>query len=383
MDSAGLVIIGSGPAGVGAAEAFRKHDTDSPVRIMTNDPDHPYARPPLSKEFLRGDTDDVELHPAEWFADRSIEIHRGEVTAIDVVDHAILLDGERMAYGALVLACGAEPSPLPVPGGERALNLRSLTDARRLRQAATGARSAVVVGAGFIGCEAAASLAMRGIDVTLVAPEQQPQEERLGADVGRRIRDFVEKSGARYVAGASVKEIREGAVELDGGRTIGCDVVLAATGVKPRIDLARAAGLELEQSRIAVDAHLHTSADDVYAAGDVAFAVNTDAGRRIAIEHWQDAADQGEVAGAGAAGKPANWSGAPGFWTSIGDATLKYHAWGDGFTHSRVIDHDDGFTAWYQRDGVAVGVLTHNADNDYDLGEQLIVAGKPAPVPMG
>jgi 3-phenylpropionate/trans-cinnamate dioxygenase ferredoxin reductase subunit len=288
-----------------------------------------------------------------------------------------------MAYGALVLACGAEPSPLPVPGGERALKLRSLTDARRLRQAATGARSAVVVGAGFIGCEAAASLAMRGIEVTLVAPEQQPQEKRLGADVGRRIRDLVEQSGARYVAGASVKEIREGAVELDGGRTIGCDIVLAATGVTPRIDLARAAELDLEQSRIAVDAHLRTSADDIYAAGDVAFAVNTDAGRRIAIEHWQDAADQGAVAGTGAAGQPANWHGAPGFWTSIGNATLKYHAWGDGFTHSRVIDHDNGFTVWYQRHGVAVGVLTHNADPDYDLGEQLIVAGKAAPVPMG
>jgi 3-phenylpropionate/trans-cinnamate dioxygenase ferredoxin reductase component len=378
--SAGLVIIGSGPAGVKAAEAFREHDADAPVRIMTEDPDPPYERPPLSKEFLRGDTEDVALHPADWFAERSIELHRGTVTELDVADHAVLLGEDRMAYDALILATGAAPQPLPVPGGERALSLRSLGDARRLRDAATGASSAVVIGAGFIGCEAAASLAMRGITVHLVAPEAHPQEARLGDDAGRRIADLVTATGARFVGGASVREIDSGSVHLDNGRTIECDLLLAATGVKPRIDLAQAAGLRIEKSRIVVDEHMRTSADDVYAAGDITLAHNTDAGRAIAVEHWQDASDQGEIAGARAAGGTTSWTGAPGFWSDIGDASLKYSAWGDGYDRSRLVDHGDGFTVWYERDSVLVGVLTHNADGDYELGEQLIVAGKPAPV---
>lgn len=378
--SAGLVIVGSGPAGVKAAEAFREHDGDAPVRIMTVDPDPPYERPPLSKEFLRGETDDVALHPADWFAERSIELHRGEVTELDVADHAVLLGGDRMAYDALILATGAAPQPLPVPGGERALSLRSLSDARRLRDAATGARAAVVIGAGFIGCEAAASLALRGMTVHLVAPETHPQRDRLGEDAGRRIADLVTATGAHFVGGASVREIGSGSVHLDNGRVIECDLMLAATGVKPRIDLARAAGLRVDHSRIVVDEHMHTSADDVYAAGDIALAHNADAGRAVAVEHWQDASDQGAVAGARAAGRTTSWTGAPGFWSDIGDATLKYSAWGDGYAHSRLVDHGDGFTVWYERDGALVGVLTHNADGDYELGQQLIVAGKPAPV---
>ena len=382
MSAAGLVIIGSGPAGLAAAEAFREHDADAPVRIMTEDPDPPYERPPLSKEYLRGTTDDVALHPADWSAERSIELHRGTVTELDVTDHAILLGDDRMAYDALVLATGAAPRPLPVPGGERALSLRSLTDARRLREAATGAKTAVVIGAGFIGCEAAASLAMRGITVHLVAPDTLPQEKRLGSDAGHRITDLVTATGVRYVGDTSVREIGSHSVVLDDDRTIEADLVLAATGVAPNSDLARAAGLRIENSLIVVDEHMRTSADDVYAAGDIALAHNADAGRAIAVEHWQDAADQGEVAGARAAGRTVSWSGAPGFWSDIGDATLKYSAWGDGYEHSRIVDHGDGFTVWYERDGVLVGVLTHNADDDYDLGGRLIVEGKPAPIPV-
>lgn len=378
--SAGLVIIGSGPAGVAAAEAFRKHDTDAPVRIMTEDADPPYSRPPLSKEFLRGTTNDVALHSTEWFAERSIELHRGSVTELDLTDHAVLLGDDRMPYDALVLALGAAPTALPVPGADRALTLRSLADARKLREAAGAAQSAVVVGAGFIGCEAAASLALRGVTVTVVAPETHPQETRLGPDAGRRIADLVTAAGARFVGGASVREIDSRSVHLDNGRTIDADLVLAATGVAPRVQLASKAGVRIEDARIVVDEHMRTSADDVYAAGDIALAHNTDASRSIAVEHWQDAEDQGAVAGARAADGTVSWSGAPGFWSDIGDATLKYSAWGDGYTHSRMIEHGDGFTVWYERDGILVGVLTLDADGDYELGKRLIVAGEPAPV---
>jgi len=381
MSAAGLIVVGSGPAGISAAESYRRNGGEGQVLVLSADPDLPYERPPLSKDFLRGDTEDVGLHPPEWFVEQGIELRHGHpVTEIDVEGHTVTVDGERIPYRALVLACGAGPSPLPVPGGERALLLRALADARRLRDAAADAKSAVVIGAGFIGCEAAASLAMRGLSVTMVAPDEVPQEQRLGSEAGRRLLDLVTATGVRYVAGASVTSVDESGVRLDDGVTVDCDLVLAATGVTPHSDMASAAGLNVRDSRIVVGADMRTSAPDVYAAGDVAFAFNTAAGRHLAVEHWQDAVDHGDVAGAQAAGVTATWHAVPGFWSEIGDAAVKYHAWGDGYDTSRVVDHDDGFTVWYEAAGKTVGVLTCNADDDYDLGEGLIAEGRPAPV---
>jgi NADPH-dependent 2,4-dienoyl-CoA reductase/sulfur reductase-like enzyme len=383
MDEPGLIVIGSGPGGVSAADAFRQHDRYLPVRILTADPELPYARPPLSKDYLRGDTDDVWLHPAQWYLERSIDLHLAtEVVAIDPAAHTVTTDGGTYSYTALVLACGAVPTPLPVPGGHHALQLRSLGDAARLRKAAGDAASAVVVGAGFIGCEVAASLALNGLAVTLVAPEPVPQEKRLGAAAGRRLQALVELAGVRYVGGVSVRELTEGAVRLENGVSIDCDLTVAATGVTPRIDLAEPAGLSIQDSRVIVGADMRTSAPDVYAVGDLALAFNTRVGRRIAVEHWQDADDQGAIAGAQAAGQPLTWQGVPGFWTTIGDATLKHHAWGDGYEHDRLLDRAQGFTVWYESRGAAVGVLTHNADADYDTGETLIAEARPAPVSM-
>ena len=376
----GLIVIGSGPAGVGAAEAFRKERADVPVLILTADADEPYERPPLSKEFLRGDTDDVFLHPADWFAERDLELTtNAPVSEIDMQARTVTAAGHRYEYRHLILACGASPTPLPVPGGELALQLRSLQDAKRLRAAAEGARSAVVIGAGFIGCEAAASLAIKGLSVILVAPEALPQEKRLGADAGTRLVSLIEGAGAEFSGGVGVQALRAGEVVLDNGVTLSADLIVAATGVKPNSTLADAAGLPLTESRISVDAGMRTEQPDVYAAGDVALAFNATAARRIVVEHWQDAAGQGAVAGARAAGADVEWADVPGFWSSIGDATLKYHAWGDGYENSRMVDRGDGFTVWYESGGATVAVLTCNADDDYELGEGLIQAGKPAP----
>jgi NADPH-dependent 2,4-dienoyl-CoA reductase/sulfur reductase-like enzyme len=331
----------------------------------------------LSKEFLRAETEDVFLHPAQWYAERRIDIEHIAVDSIDADRRFVVADGQRRQYSSLVLACGSAPTPLPVPGGEHAYQLRSLADAARLRADAGAARSAVVIGAGFIGCEAAASLVQQGISVTLVAPNAAPQDKRLGADAGERLRRLVTAAGARYVGGVAVEAVQDGAVQLDNGVTIDCDLVLAATGVRPRSDLAEQAGLTMEQSRVVADAQMRTSAPDVFAVGDVALAYNTSAGRHISVEHWQDAVDHGEIAGSSAAGEVTRWDGVPGFWTTIGDATVKYHAWGDGYDRCRLIDHENGFTAWYERDGAAVGVLTWNADDDYDRGEQLIKNAHP------
>jgi NADPH-dependent 2,4-dienoyl-CoA reductase/sulfur reductase-like enzyme len=379
-----VIIVGSGPAGVAAAESFREHDAATPVQILTADIDMPYARPPLSKEYLRGQTDDVALHPAQWFADRAIEITRGAgVDRLDLVEHAVFVGAQRHAFDRLILACGAAPTAPSIPGGQRARLLRSLADATALRDSAHDADSAVVIGSGFIGCEAAASLALRGVPVTLVAPEPLPQEKRLGTAAAERLRDLVNETGARHVGGVTVKAITETGVRLDNGVTIDSDLVLAATGVTPQSRVAAKAGLQIRESRIVVGSDMSTSAPDVYAAGDVALARHEVAGRHLAIEHWQDATDQGAIAGAcAAAASPTKWSGVPGFWTSIGEATLKYHAWGDGYERSRMINHLDGFTVWYESGNVTVGVLTYNADDDYDRGERLIAERQPPPVAM-
>jgi NADPH-dependent 2,4-dienoyl-CoA reductase/sulfur reductase-like enzyme len=380
----GLIVIGSGPAGVAAAEAFREHDTNTPVRILTTDADLPYARPPLSKEYLRGLTDDVGLHPPHWFDDRAIEIVHGvTVDDLNLAEQTVRAGGRVHRYDTLVLACGSAPVAPPIPGAERARLLRSLADATGLREAAHEASTAVVIGTGFIGCEAAASLALSGLSVTVVAPEPLPQEKRLGTAAAERLRDVVVSPGVRHVGGVNVAEITEVGVRLDDGVTINCDLVLAATGVTPQHQIAADAGLDVRDSRIVVDTDMRTSDKSVFAAGDVALARHVVAGRHLAIEHWQDALDQGAIAGASAAGQSATWDGVPGFWSTIGEATVKYHAWGDGYERSRMLSRPDGFTVWYEADDAVVGVLTHNADDDYELGEQLIADRRPAPVPMG
>jgi 3-phenylpropionate/trans-cinnamate dioxygenase ferredoxin reductase component len=171
VTKSGVIVVGSGPAGVAAAESFREHDSRLPLRIFTADIDLPYARPPLSKEYLRGQTDDVELHSAQWFDDRKIELNRGAaVDRLDLGERALYVGDERHSFDTLILTCGAAPVAPPIQGGQRALLLRSLAEATALRNAANAATSAVVIGSGFIGCEAAASLALRGVPVIWLPP---------------------------------------------------------------------------------------------------------------------------------------------------------------------------------------------------------------------
>lgn len=198
-------------------------------------------------------------------------VHGATVDGIDLAERSVIAGRVHHRYQALVLACGASPSALPAPGGVTALQLRSLADATRLRQASAQADSAVVIGAGFIGCEAAASLSLQGVTVTLVAPEAAPQIERLGPEASECLVDLLSQVGVRFVCGVAVEAI-DGGVRLDNGVTIDTDLVLAATGVRPQSGLAEAAGLTVSQSRIVVGPDMATSADDVYAAGDVALA---------------------------------------------------------------------------------------------------------------
>ena len=378
-----MVVVGSGPAGVSAAESFRQHNPDDPIRIITDDPALPYARPPLSKEFLRGDAEsaDTELHPAVWFDERSIELVQAVgVETIDVAGRQLTADGKHYPYRWLVLACGAKPSPFPVPGGEAALQLRSLADAQLLREAAVKAGSAVVIGAGFIGCEAAASLAMRGVTTTLVAPDQLPQAKRLGEQTPASASNVCWATPECVMPG----RCRSTASPREPPARRWNDHRMRSRRRRDRRRTSVSVGLrcwyQTSDGRIVVDAHMRTSVENVYAAGDVALAYNSLAGRPVAVEHWQDAVDQGEIAGAAAAGQTREWDAVPGFWTTIGEATLKYHAWGDGFDRARFVDHGGGFTVWYERDHATVGVLTLNADKDYDRGQELIQRKSPIPL---
>jgi NADPH-dependent 2,4-dienoyl-CoA reductase/sulfur reductase-like enzyme len=372
-----LLIVGGGPAALAAARGYRAAGGEGDVTLFTPELVVPYQRPPLSKEFLRGELDEAGL-PIEdeaWFENQGVEVRLGgEVKTLDPAARKLTLgSGAVLEYDACVLATGAEPLVLPVPGAteEWVLLLRSLATARVLRDRAATAKTALVVGSGFIGCEAAASLAMRGVDVTLVSDEDIPHASRLGEEAGRRITGWLEAAGVTLKLGEPVEELTEGAADL----------VLMAAGVQPRAGLAETAGLEVRDGRIVVDEHMRTSAEGVYAAGDVAFAHNVKAGRHLAVEHWGEALNMGEIAGRAIAGDAdAQWDVAPGFWSTIGEHTLKYVAWGDGFDEARLVEHGKGaWTIWYGTEGRTVGVLTHDRDEDYESGRGLVETGAPLP----
>ncbi len=376
-------MIGSGPAGLAAARAYREHGGPGPVRIISADVDLPYNRPPLSKDFLRGeiDEDELALVDADFFTQHDIEVHLGRrALAVDPGARTVFLDGgETLGYQKLVIATGASPIPLTVPGAdaEHVHQLRSLAHARRLR-AAADARSAVVIGSGFIGCEAASSLRHRGLAVTLVTQEAQPHQKRLGDEAANRIARWLTDDDVTLITGAEITAFDEDAnggvvVRMTDHDPVSADIVLVAAGVAPNAELATGIGIGTAQGRIVVDATLRTNHPDVFAAGDVAAAHNATAGRQIPVEHWGDADAMGEIAGTNAAGADVEWDAVPGFWSEIGDHTLKYQAWGDGYDDVRFVSHPGGgFTAWYARGGRVVGVLTSEADEDYERGEKLI-----------
>ena len=377
-------MVGGGPAAASAVRGYRDAGGTGRITLLSDDTAAPYNRPPLSKDFLRGETeaDALQLEDAGFWSDVDLRL-KTRATNLDPAARVVTLaTGERLPYDACVLATGAVPAALPVPGADQdgVLLLRSVAQAQTLRAAAVRARTAVVVGSGFIGSEAAASLAGRGLDVTLVTLEQRPQQDRLGPEAGERIAGWLRDDGIRLRTGAQVSALAPHRVEIEGADPAEGDLVLVAAGITPRVDLARAAGLEVDQGRVVVDARMQSSAAGVWAAGDVALAHNAAAGRRLVVEHWGEALAMGEVAGAAAAGGDRSWDQAPGFWTDIGGRLLKYVAWGDGYDSHHLVTHDGGgFTVWYAQDGVTVGCLAYEADDDYERGGKLVEAHAPLP----
>lgn len=381
----GLVVVGGGPAGHSAAKAYREAGGDGRVLIISADDVAPYERPPLSKDFLRGETEAeaLPMEAAGFYRENGIELWLADpVVTLEPGPATVRTRSNRTAgYLNCVLATGCRSAVLPVPGAEHpdVLRLRSLTDARLLRGSAARASTAIFIGSGFIGCEAAASLAMRGLDVTMLSAEEVPQIHRLGRAAAERIAGWLVDAGVKLRGGVSVVAIEDGRLVHTDDGDLAADLILAAAGVTANSALARAAGLEISDGRIVVDQRMATSTQGLFAAGDVTLAHNATAARRLVVEHWGEAMRMGEIAGANAAGGDEVWSEVPGFWSQIGDRTLKYAAWGDGFDRADLVEHDGGgFTVWYSRAGLTVGVLTHGADDDYERGEELTARSAPA-----
>ena len=386
-----IVIVGGGPAALSAARAYREAGGSARVTMVAAEPHSPYLRPPLTKEFLRGELDagELSIEAADWYGEHEVALVHARVNELDLGRRAVKTDkGEAISFEACVLATGSAPARLPVPGAEHpgVLTMRTLEDSVRLAELAQEDVRVIVIGSGFIGCEAAASVAMRGARPILVTDEEVPQERRLGPDAGARLAGWLEALGVdtRFGDGvASIERSPDGdfVVETQGGERVEAAAVLQAAGISPNLDLAEGAGLELApEGGIAVDSGMRTSADGVFAVGDIACAHNPTAGRRLRVEHWGEALTHGQIAGSRLAGGDDVWDSAPGFWSTIGSHQLKYAAWGDGYDEARLVDHGGGaFTVWYGSGGMTVGVLTHESDEDYERGRQLVESAAPLP----
>jgi 3-phenylpropionate/trans-cinnamate dioxygenase ferredoxin reductase subunit len=387
-----LLVIGGGPAGLSAARSYRQAGGSGAVALISDEERIPYDRPPLTKELLRGEIaeSELEIEPAEWFGEQDVAFVAGLAIAIDSGARSVTLSGGRtLDYRTAVIATGATPVRPPIPGVDDpgVYTIRTLNHLRGLGPQLGSGVAVVVVGSGFIGCEAAASLALRGHPVTLVSGESAPNESRLGEWAGSMIRNWLGDAGVRTVLGEEVRRIERGGdgeleVGIAGdGRNLRAPLVIMATGVSPRAELAVAAGITTSDGAIPTDAAMRTRVPGLLAAGDVAYADNVTAGRALHVEHWGDALGQGEVAGQTAAGVTAEWNAVPGFWSTIGAHTLKYAAWGDGYDAVSLqrAARGDGFAVWYGREGTLVGVLAHEDDDSYARGRVLIAQGASWP----
>lgn len=381
------MIVGGGPAAQAAAGAYREAGGGGSVTILAREPDPPYERPPLTKGFLRGESgrEALPLVDAGWYAERAIELRTGaEVAELDLVAGDVWTrNGEAISFDRLLLATGADPMVPPIPGAGIAAvqTVRRIRDSERLAELERG-DGVLVVGSGFIGCEAAASLALRGAEVTMATMEAAPQVERLGPEVAAELTGWLESLGVEILPEVELESIRPAgdrsarARFADGEERV-ADRVLLALGVERNDGLAAAAGVAVEDG-VQVGPNMESVDPRLLAAGDVAFAFNVAAGRRLRVEHWGEALNMGEVAGRTMAGEEAAWAVAPGFWSEIGNRTLKYAGWGDGWEESRFEPGEEGaFACWYGRGGELVGVAAHLDDAAYERGRELIEERAP------
>ena len=324
-----IVIVGGGAAGFAAAEMLRREHYQGSIVMLSNDDAAPVDRPNLSKDYLAGTApeDWLPLRPDGFYNENKIEL-RLSANAIDIdrgLREVLLGNGGKVAFDRLLLATGAEPIRLPIPGfdGPIVHTLRSLADCRAIIAAARDARRVVVIGASFIGLEVAASLRKRKIEVHVVAPEKRPMERVLGPQMGDFIRKLHEENGVQFHLEDSAAAIEGRRVKLTSGGTLEADLVVAGVGVRPRIELAQKAGLTIDRG-VTVNAYLETSDPNIFAAGDIARWPDPHSGANIRVEHWVVAQRQGATAARNMLGAREKFDHVPFFWSQHYDVPINY-----------------------------------------------------------
>jgi len=364
-----IVVLGAGGAGAAAVEVLRREGYTGPVTLIGTEPPGPVDRPNLSKDYLAGTApeDWIPLRPASFYDDLGVTLLIGTpATALDTAGRRVVLaDGRTLDYGALLLATGAEPVRLSVPGADlpHVHVLRSLDDARAIIGTAARAHHAAVVGSSFIGLEVAAALRQRGLEVTVIGRDALPLQRVLGEALGRFVKSVHEQHGVRFHLSASPRAIHPGQVELDSGEIVAADLVVMGVGVRPRTALAEAAGLSVKDG-VVVDALMQTSAAGVFAAGDIARYPEARLGELVRIEHWVVAERQGQAAARAMLGLGRPFRDVPFFWSVHYDVTLNYvgHArqWDEVEVRGELAARDA--TVVFRRSGTPLAVVTVGRD---------------------
>lgn len=383
-----FVIVGASLAGAKAAETLRTEGFDGRVVLIGDEDVRPYERPPLSKDYLRGEKgfDDAAVHDEAFYDANAIELRTSTLaTAVDVPTSEVTLSsGERVGYDRLLLATGATPRRLSVPGAELpgVSYLRRLADSDALALAFTASRQVVVIGAGWIGAEVAASARQLGAEVAMVELGSLPLERVLGEEVGPVYRDLHAEHGVDLHFGVGVEALRGATaveeVRLSDGTVLPAEIVVVGIGVTPRVELAEAAGLSLENG-VVVDEHLATSAAGIFAAGDVANAYHPRYGTRIRLEHWSSALNQGPLAARNMLGGAAVYDRVPYFFSDQYDLGMEYRGWAPAW--DQVVFRGDRetreFLAFWLRGSRVVAAMNANVWDSGDALEALIRSDQP------
>jgi 3-phenylpropionate/trans-cinnamate dioxygenase ferredoxin reductase component len=384
-----LMIVGANLTGGEAAVALRQEGFDGRVVLIGAEPRAPYERPPLSKQYLRGEDsfEQALVQPPNFYDENDIETRFGvRATAVHAVEQVVELEGgERLPYDKLLMATGGRNRRFPIPGLnlEGVYDLRTVDDCDRIRAESTAGRRAVVVGLGFIGSEVAASLRQLGVEVVAVERDPVPLRRVLGEEVGRVMEGIHRDHGATLIFEDTVAAFegeggRVGQVRTGHGRLIDCDFVVVGLGIEPVTELLADTGAEIDNG-IVVDEYCRTGVEGIYAAGDVANHYHPVFGRRIRVEHWQNALKQGPAAARSMLGKGDPYEEIPWFWSDQYDANLQYAGyhteWDELVVRGSMEERN--FVAFYRKDGLILAAVAVNRGRDLRRSMRLIKAQRP------
>lgn len=372
-----IVIVGAGLTAAKAIDELLEREFDGEILLLGAEPERPYERPPLSKDFLRGEADPPFVHDPDFYERDGIELRTGTtVTAIDPAGHTVATEGgESIGYSKLLLATGAEPRHLDLPGGdlEGIVELRTIEDSRALGAQLEEGRRIAVIGAGWIGSEVAASARQKGCEVTMIAPEAVPLERVLGTELGSFYRDVHASEGVTFLGETGVTGFTGSGtvatVLTDRHEGIPVDLVVVGVGVSPRTGLAEGAGIATDNG-ILTDAALATDAPDVYAAGDVANAWNPFYGRRIRVEHWANARRQGAAAARSMMGLDVSYDEIPYFFSDQYEVGMEYVGYAtewDRIVYRGDVAEREFIAFWMKDDRILAGMNV----NVWDVSETI------------